>query len=83
MLHNEADTIAAFATAKTFVDLFSGRDRERRRFLIMKWAETEVIGASFLQFYKFTYHIKNIDTAENLLYGSLCYHWFRTFKNNA
>lgn len=81
MLHDEADTVAAFAAAETLVDLFTGRDRERRGLLIMKGAEAKIIGTSFLEFHKIAYYIKDIDAAKDLLYGSLRDHGFRAPKN--
>ena len=38
----------------------------------MKRAKSQVIGASFFQFYKTAHYFNNIDAAENLLYGVLC-----------
>jgi hypothetical protein len=81
MLHDEADTVAAFAAAETLIDLFTGGNRKRRGFLIMKRAEAKVIGSSFLEFHKIAYHIKYIDAAKDLLYGGLRNHGLRAPKN--
>jgi hypothetical protein len=37
----------------------------------MEWTKAEVIGTSFLQFYKSADNIKDINTGLNLLYGVL------------
>ena len=68
MVHEKADGIAAFATAKTFVDLLDGRDGEGRRFFIVKRAKAQVIDASFLKLYKATYYFNDVNAALNLLY---------------
>lgn len=71
MFHQKTDGVAAAAAAKTFVYFLGRRNGERRRFLIVKRAEPQVIGAPFLQLYKRAYYIDDIDTAEYLLYGVL------------
>src|SRR5687767_15992037 len=71
MLHQEADGIAAAAATKTFIDLLGGGNGKRRSFFVVKRTESQVIGASFLQFYKAAHDIDDIYTAEYLLYGLL------------
>jgi len=39
----------------------------------MKRAKAQVIGASFFQLYKRPHDFHDVDAAENLLYGILCY----------
>ena len=76
MLHDEADGIAAFATTKTFINLFAWRYRKRRGFFIVKRAQAQVAGTPFFQFYKLADNINNIDATEYLLYGILTYQCF-------
>ena len=71
MLHDEADGIAAFATAEAFINFFGWGNGKRRRFFIMKRAESEVAGAPLFQLHKPADHIHNVDAAEYLLYGIL------------
>ena len=71
MLHQKTDGVTAFTTPKTFIDFFGRRNGKRRRPFIMKRTEAKVIGPPFLQLYKTTNDIHNINAAENLLYGIL------------
>jgi hypothetical protein len=73
MVHDKADRVSALATTKTFVDLFGGRNRERRRFLMMKGAVTDEIGTPSFEFDKAPYDINDIDAVLDFLYGLLCY----------
>lgn len=38
----------------------------------MKGAKPEIISASLFQFHKISYHVNDVETAEDLLYGILC-----------
>ena len=69
MLHHKTDGIAAFATAKAFINLFAVRHAERRCLLIVKRAVANVIGTSFFQFHKFTHYLNDVNAVGNLLYG--------------
>ena len=71
MLHHKADAVSGAATSKAFVDLFSWGYRKRRRFLIVERAKTEVVGASFFEFYKTSNDLDDIDPVLNLLYRLL------------
>ena len=71
MFHQEADGVAAAATAKAFVNFFCRRNGKRWRFLIVKRTKAEVVGSSFLQLHKATDYIDDIEPAKNLLYGVL------------
>jgi len=71
MLHQKADGITAAAATKAFIDFFCGRNGERGRFFVVKWAEAEVIDAPFFELYKTTNDIDDIDATLDLLYGVL------------
>jgi hypothetical protein len=71
MFHDEANGITTFATSKTFINLLTGRYRERRGFFIVKRAEAKITGTPFFQLYELADHIKDIDSVEYLLYGIL------------
>jgi hypothetical protein len=71
MLHEEFDGIAAGAASKTLINLLAGCNRERGGFLVVKRAQTKVIGSPFLQFHEITYNLHNINAGKDLLYGLL------------
>ena len=73
MLHDEADSVAAFAATETLIDFFGGRNGKGWRLFIMKRTQAEVAGAPFFQFYKLSDYINDIDAAQYLLYGILTY----------
>lgn len=72
MFHKERDGISAFPTAKTFINLLGRGYRKGWAFFIVKWTETEIIGAPFLQFHKISHYIDDIDPGSDLLYGVGC-----------
>jgi hypothetical protein len=82
MLHDEADGIAAGAATKALIDLFAGRNGERRGLFVMERAQAEIVSASFLQFHEGAHYFHNIDAAEDLLYGVLRYHVMRAKIKN-
>ena len=71
MLHQEADGIAAAAATKTFINFFSGRNREGGRFFVVERTKSQVVNSSFLELYKAANDIDDVDTALDLLYGLL------------
>lgn len=73
MFHQEADGVAAFSTAKTFIDLFGWRYRKRWRFLVMKRTLAKIIYTTLLQTHKAADDLYNIDARKDLLYGLLAY----------
>ena len=74
VLHQKADGVAAFATAKTLVYFFGRRDRKRRCFFAMKRAEAKVIGAPSFELHKIAHYFEDVDTVDNALYGFLTNH---------
>jgi hypothetical protein len=73
MVHDKTNRIPALATSETLVDLLGGRNRERRRFLMMKGAVTDEIGTPSFEFDKAPYDINDIDSVLDFLYGLLRY----------
>jgi hypothetical protein len=71
VLHQEADGISTAPASKTFIYFFCRRYRERRRFFIVKRAESEIVGTPFFQLHKTADDFRDINAAENLLYGLL------------
>lgn len=71
MVHDEPDRIATFAAAKTFVDFFARRDRERGGLLMVKRTIAEIVGASFFELDKTADDVNDVDSVLNLLYGLL------------
>ncbi len=69
MLHQKADGVAAASASEAFEDLLGRGYGERRGFFIMKRTKTEVIGAPFFQFHKTADNFRNVNAAEDLLYG--------------
>ena len=69
MFHQEADGIAAAPATETFIDLLGGRYRKGRRLLVMKRTKPQVVGAPFFEFYEPADHFRDVDAAEDLLYG--------------
>jgi len=70
MLHDEADGISGFATAKTLIQFFGWGDCEGRGLFVMKRAKANVVSSPFFQFYKPADYVNNIEAAKNLLYGT-------------
>ena len=75
MFHDKADSIAGFTATKTLIQFLAGRNGERGSLFIMKWAEPEVICASFFQLDKTTDHIDDIEPVKYLLDGVLGDHY--------
>ena len=71
MIHQEPNTIPAFAASKAFIYFLNRRNSEGGGLLIMKRTKTQVISPSLFKFDKRAHNIDNIDPGKYLLYGSL------------
>src|SRR5215475_3946300 len=60
VLHQKTEDVATGVAAKAIKKPLSGADRERRRFLLMKWAQSFGIGTSALELDIVANHIDNI-----------------------
>ena len=69
MLHQKADGITASAAAKALKDFLGWRYSEGRRFFIVKRTKSEVVGSPLFEFHKATYDFRDVNSAEDLLYG--------------
>jgi hypothetical protein len=71
MLHEEADGIAAAPATEAFVYFLGRGNGEGRRFFVVKRAEAKIVGAALFQLHKPADDLRNVNTAEDLLYGLL------------
>src|SRR5450432_602923 len=69
MLHEKTDGITTASATETFINFLSRGYRKRRRFLIVKRTEPQVIGTPFFQLHKTPDDLRNVDPAQYLLYG--------------
>ena len=74
MLHDEVDGIAALAARKALADAARGRNVERRRALVVKRAQSFVVGTALLERYKLRYHVHNVRGIHDPVYGCAVYH---------
>ena len=74
VLHNKAHHISRATTAKTFVDALAGRYVEGRRFFVVKGAESQIIGASFLNGHKVADYLFHTGGIHNAVYSVFCDH---------
>jgi hypothetical protein len=69
MFHDEMDNCPSLATSKTFADILGRRHIEGRRVIGMKGAQSNKIYASPPQRNKFGYHIHDVCSIQNPVYG--------------
>jgi hypothetical protein len=69
MLHEKADGITTSSASKTFIYFLGRGNRKRGRFFVVKRTESQVICPSFFQLHKSAHYFRDVDAAENLLYG--------------
>src|SRR5215471_5016569 len=67
VLHQKTEDIATGVAAKAIKKPLSGAYRERRRLLLMKWAQPFSIGTSALELDIVANHINNISTEQDFL----------------
>jgi hypothetical protein len=63
MFHQKTNGITTAATAKTLEYFFGGRNGKRRRFFVVEWAKSHVIGTSFFELYKTAYNFHYVNPA--------------------
>lgn len=80
MFHNEIGGVAAFAAAKTFVDVTGGRHGEGRCFFIMKRTQADEVDTPAPEGDKILHHFNNTGGVENTVYCVLVDH-LRYFIN--
>ena len=64
MLHDEVHRAATFAAAETFADTLGRRHRERWRALVVKRAQTDIVGSATLEAHEVRHHLHNIGGIE-------------------
>jgi hypothetical protein len=69
MLHDEVDGTATLAAAKAVANLLRRRHRERRRLLVVEWAQTNEVGATPAQTHEVAHHIHDVGSVENSIYS--------------
>ena len=69
ILHQERDDISPGAAAKAVEDLLGRRDREGRRFFIVKGTKAEIIGSLFFQFDVLAHNIDDVIAGPHLFHN--------------
>ena len=64
MLHQEANSIAVFATAKAMEKLFGGADCETGGFFAMERAQAHEVGAAFFELDIAAHHLHDINAGD-------------------
>src|SRR5581483_6303767 len=68
MVHHKVDHIATFATAKTLVNSFGGRDCKRWCLFVMEGAQAHEICTPLFQVHKIAYHLLDAGGCKNAIY---------------
>ena len=74
MFHDEVYRASPVPTTETFADVLGWRYAERRSFLVVKRAQSDIVYTSFAECYEVGNDFDDIGAVEDFVYSGLVYH---------